>query len=145
MSETLWYSQFPTPSYDARRVEPEYLISLMRDTSLTPGVDYVVVDTRRQDFQSYAILNAINLPAHSFYPTLQTTTTVLSRIPKVIFHCNSCGAISRGSRVAGWYKDELKRRDISPEVSEALILEGGIKGFENKYGKEGLLVKFDSL
>ncbi len=91
------------------------------------------------------ISNAINLPAHSFYPTLQTVTTLLSRIPIVIFHCNSCGPVSRGARVAGWYREELSRRGVPPEVSEALVLEGGIKGFEKKFGSEDdLLVRFGS-
>ena len=48
--------------------------------------------------------------------------------------------------MAGWYRDELKRRGVPPEVSEPLVLEGGIKGFEEQFGSESdLLVRFDSL
>ncbi|KAF8326073.1 uncharacterized protein EI90DRAFT_3071408 [Cantharellus anzutake] len=143
--EIAWHAKLPTPSFDARRVEPEYLVDLMRNPQLKAGVDYIVVDVRRQDFEHVAISNAINLPAHSFYPTLPTATTILSRIPIVVFHCGACGAISRGARVAGWYKDELERRGIPPQVSEALILEGGIKDFEEKFGDvEDLLIRLDS-
>ncbi len=49
--EIAWHAQYPTPSYDTRRVEPEYLIDLIRNPQLRQGIDYIVVDTRRQDFE----------------------------------------------------------------------------------------------
>src|ERR1700733_7329547 len=79
--------------------------------------------------QDAFIAGAINLPAHSFYPTRQTAITLLSQIPLVIFHCQSCSPTGRGPRVAGWYAEELNRRKITS--SKALVLDGGIKGFKD--------------
>ena len=49
--EIAWHAQFPTPSFDTRRVEPAYLISLIRNPQLRAGIDYIVVDVRRLDFE----------------------------------------------------------------------------------------------
>jgi len=96
------------------------------------GKEYIVVDVRRADFEDAVIAGAVNLPAHSFYPTRQTATTLLSPIPLVIFHCQSCSPTGRGPRVAGWYAEELKNRGIAS--SEALVLQGGIKEFRDVCG-----------
>ncbi|CEL63408.1 hypothetical protein RSOLAG1IB_10737 [Rhizoctonia solani AG-1 IB] len=131
-----WHDAFPAPSFDTPRISAETLAETM--THRVPGVDYIVVDVRRNDFENVFIKGAINLPAHSFYPTLPTVTTLLSKIPDVIFHCNSCTETGRGSRVAGWYADQLAQLGIT--TSKSWILDGGIKRFETLYGDDDKLV-----
>lgn len=83
---------------------------------------------------------ALNLPAHSFYVTLPTITTLLSNVPLVIFHCNNCKETGRGPRTAGWYAEELEKRGILATQSAARVLDGGIKAFTQAYGDDSELV-----
>ncbi|KAB5589539.1 Arsenite transporter [Ceratobasidium theobromae] len=125
-----WHDIYPTPPFDTPRITAESLSEMVAQK--VAGIDFVVVDVRRTDFESMVIRGAINLPAHSFYPTLLTVTALLSRIPNVIFHCNSCTETGRGPRVAGWYAEQLKTLGIT--TSKAWVLEGGIKRFGSLYG-----------
>ncbi|KAK0205276.1 Rhodanese-like domain-containing protein, partial [Desarmillaria ectypa] len=127
------------------------LHSLLEDAKLG---QILVVDVRRTDFElctlKYAryikskwnveqgsfIKGAINLPAHSFYPTLQSLMPILAQYTLVVFHCNNCKPSGRGPRAAAWYQDELDRRGLIG--SRAAILEGGIKGWINKYSDDEL-------
>src|SRR4051812_21473004 len=94
--------------------------------------------TSSSSLKTSFIKGALNLPAHSFYPTLSTIVTILSSIPMVIFHCNSCSETGRGPRAAGWYADELAHQGIT--TSQAYVLDGGIKAFVERYGgDEGLV------
>jgi len=122
-----WHSAFPTPSFDSKRISAAELVTVMKEK--VSGKDYIVVDVRRSDFENAFIAGAVNLPAHSFYPTRQTATTLLSEIPLVVFHCQSCTPTGRGPRVAGWYAEELNRRGITS--SKALVLDGGVKAFKD--------------
>ncbi|CUA69480.1 hypothetical protein RSOLAG22IIIB_14034 [Rhizoctonia solani] len=133
---TQWHDAFPTPPFDTPRMSAENLAEIIQQK--VAGVDYLVVDVRRNDFENVFIKGAINLPAQSFYPTLSTTTTLLSKIPDVIFHCNSCTETGRGPRVAGWYATQIKQFGIT--TSKAWILDGGIKRFESLYGDDDKLV-----
>ncbi|KZO91635.1 hypothetical protein CALVIDRAFT_541675 [Calocera viscosa TUFC12733] len=135
-----WYEAFPEPSWDTPTVTAKELVELMKTKKA--GVDYIVIDLRRTDFEIGFIRGAVNLPAHSLYPTLPTVVTLLRNIPKVIFHCQSCKAVSRGTRGAGWYKDALTKEGIT--TSQSLVLEGGIVGFLAAYKDDAeLVVKLD--
>ncbi|KAF8598527.1 hypothetical protein BDV93DRAFT_398789, partial [Ceratobasidium sp. AG-I] len=134
--EAPWHAAFPTPSFDSPRMSHQVLAEMM--AKRTAGVDYIVVDVRRTDFETEFIKGAINLPAHSFYPTLPTITTLLSSIPDVIFHCSGCSQTGRGPRAAGWYAAELQSRGI--ETSKAWILDGGVKQFGAAYRDNSDLV-----
>lgn len=98
----------------------------------------------------------MNLPAHSFYPTLPGLVPILSRCARlqvpshsapflltkrsarsyrnVVFHCQSSSG--RGPRCAGWYQDALDRAGISREQSKAAVLTGGIKAWLAKHGDD---------
>ncbi|KAI0067550.1 hypothetical protein BV25DRAFT_1818913 [Artomyces pyxidatus] len=117
-STPMWAANFPQPISTPPKISHEELEELMR--TKTAGVDFVVVDVRRTDIEAL-IKGAINVPAQTFYQTLPTLLPILSRIPKVIFHCQS--SLGRGPRCAGWYADAL-----APDaISQSLILEGGMK------------------
>ncbi|KAJ1303028.1 hypothetical protein OPQ81_011229 [Rhizoctonia solani] len=136
MAESQWHDAFPAPPFDTPRISAEALAEII--TQKIAGLDYIVVDARRTDFENVFIKGAINLPAQSFYPTLPTITVLLSKIPDVIFHCNSCTETGRGPRVAGWYAAQLKQLGIT--TSKAWILDGGIKRFGTLYGENDKLV-----
>jgi arsenical-resistance protein 2 len=138
------------------KITAQSLRDIIKDASKIAGKDYLVVDVRRTDFevwlprcdmindltglaisQNAFIRGAVNLPAHSFYPTVESVANLLYTIPLVIFHCNSCSEGGRGPRAAGWYVDELKRKGISG--SKGVVLQGGVKLWVSEYGDEPLL------
>lgn len=133
-AEVPWYNAFPEPKSIPDGISAEKLHALLLES---PSV--LVVDVRRTDFEGSFIKGAINLPAHSFYPTLQAVTPILARYRLVVFHCNSCKPGGRGPRSAGWYQDELDRQGVTE--SRAVVLEGGIKGWVDKYGDDELTCK----
>ncbi|KAI5121161.1 hypothetical protein M0805_007158 [Coniferiporia weirii] len=136
-----WSIGLPEPLSSPVSISAEEVASFIKTGSKAPGKDYIIVDVRRTDFENYAIPGALNLPAHSFYATRSGAVSVLSGISLVIFHCQSCGsAKSRGQKVAAYYQDAIDEKGI--RTSRALYLEGGIKGWVEKYkDDEELVVK----
>jgi len=80
------------------------------------------------------IPGAINLPAQTFYPLLPTLTTLLEKIPIVVFHCSS--SLGRATRCAGWLQDALP----SDSRCKVFILEGGIKAWHARFGEDERMV-----
>ncbi|CAG7849864.1 SubName: Full=Uncharacterized protein {ECO:0000313/EMBL:CCA73726.1} [Serendipita indica DSM 11827] len=132
------YEAYPTPRLDTQRISPEKLAELVK--TKVAGRDYLVVDVRRTDFENVFIKGALNLPVDSFYPTKETVTKILSPIPTVVFHCKSCTETGRGPRAAGWYREELAKQGIDETQSCALVLDGGITAFAERYGDDESLV-----
>jgi hypothetical protein len=73
------------------------------------------------------VRTAVNIPAQSFYYTSSTWAKTFGSIPLVIFYCSSSNG--RGPRCAGWFQDALDDAGITS--SEAIVLAGGIKQWEN--------------
>jgi len=137
MSTPAWYELLPAPRSQPPPITQEALAELIRTKEA--GKDYVVVDVRRTDFEHGYVKGAINLPAHSFNQTLPGLVPILSNIPLVVFYCNR--STGRGPRCAGWYADALP----SDAKSQSLVLEGGIKGWMDKWGNdESLCVSLPS-
>ncbi|GAA6015361.1 hypothetical protein JCM10207_008962 [Rhodosporidiobolus poonsookiae] len=141
--ETPWHAAFPTPSASLSPSSPSPLASLSaadlkQRIDLQPDLsqrDFLVVDVRRTDFEDAFIKGAINLPAHSFFPTLPSLLPLLTRYPSVIFHCQSSSG--RGPRCAGWFQDALDAAGVDQSVSRAVVLTGGIKGWVEAFGEDG--------
>lgn len=127
-----WAQSLPLPKSNPAYIEPAELAELIR--TKTAGVDFLVVDLRRTDWDTAYIKTAVNLPAQSIYQSLPALLPLLSKVPLVVFHCQSCKTVSRGSRGAAWYQDALDAAGIT--TSQARILTGGIKGWIEKYGEE---------
>ena len=90
---------------------------------------------RRDDAPRQAIIpGAINLPAQTFHPLLPTLTSILGKIPIVVFHCSS--SLGRATRCAGWLQDTL------PPGSECkvFILKGGIKAWRARFGEDTKMI-----
>ncbi|GAA5891944.1 hypothetical protein JCM5296_004639 [Sporobolomyces johnsonii] len=140
-----WHAAFPTPSAHLENSSLAPITAAeLRDLILSqPRLDqrdFLVVDVRRTDFENAFVAGAVNLPAHSFYPTLPALLPILSRYRRVIFHCQSSNG--RGPRCAGWYQDALNDAGIKQDVSESMVLEGGIKGWVESFGMDkGLTVQ----
>ncbi|KAG8986435.1 hypothetical protein FRB90_003999, partial [Tulasnella sp. 427] len=141
-----WYAIFPDPLSTPQAITPEGLATLLRHNAVTLGKDFLIIDVRRVDFEVACIRGAINLPAHSFYQTLPGIIAVISHVPKVIFHCNSCKAGGRGPRTAAWYADELKKHGKGDQADNVFVLEGGMKAWVSAYGgDENLTTKLPHL
>ncbi|KAL1743987.1 Rhodanese-like domain-containing protein [Schizophyllum fasciatum] len=136
-----WHSAFPDPKHTALAgIAPDALAALLRDPATRVGRDVIVVDVRRTDFEGVAIKGAVNLPAHSFYETVDAATELLKNVQKVVFHCQSCLPGGRAYRAAGWYADALEKLGLPTDG--VFYLEGGIKAWREKYGEdEGVSVK----
>ncbi|KAH9993590.1 hypothetical protein BJV77DRAFT_919149, partial [Russula vinacea] len=67
-------------------ISPDALHELV--TTKATIVDFITVDVRRTDVDA-VIPGAINLPVQTFYPLLPAPTSLLGKIPIVIFHCSS--------------------------------------------------------
>ncbi|SCZ98568.1 BZ3500_MvSof-1268-A1-R1_Chr3-1g05469 [Microbotryum saponariae] len=137
-----WWEAFPSPLAQADKMTTHELKEMMLDAAKEGGEGtekrFLVVDVRRTDFEDSFIKGAINLPAHSFHPTLPSLLPILSQYPLVIFHCQSSSG--RGPRCAGWYQDLLNERCI--QSSRAVVLEGGIKKWRlENGGDESLEIK----
>ncbi|GAA5941462.1 hypothetical protein JCM10213_006092 [Rhodosporidiobolus nylandii] len=140
-SEAPWHAAFPTPSASIAtgtlaNISPQELKQKLEYEPDLAKRSFVVVDVRRTDFENGYIRGAINLPAHSFFPTLPSLLPILSRYPLVILHCNSCSAGGRGDRCAGWLQDAYDAAGISKDASRAVVLDGGIKGWLKAYGED---------
>ncbi|KAG8993740.1 hypothetical protein FRB94_006370 [Tulasnella sp. JGI-2019a] len=139
-ASTAWHAIFPSPQAAVGVIAPADLATILKSQELISGKDFIVVDVRRTDFENFCIKGAVNLPAHSFYQTLPTIVTILSPIPRVIFHCNSCSPNGRGPRTAGWYADELKRRGLS-NVDGVMVLEGGLKSWLESFEGDAMITE----
>ncbi|KAM0749359.1 hypothetical protein T439DRAFT_290484, partial [Meredithblackwellia eburnea MCA 4105] len=141
--EKPWYAVYPTPKSTPIQTSAEEVHELVKahlastdgDASLKNHPEFLIVDVRRTDFDVAFIPTAINLPAHSLYPTLPSLLPLLTTYKRVIFHCQSSSG--RGPRSAGWYQDLLDEKGITGEISRAEVLTGGIKGWVKKYGEDG--------
>ncbi|GAA6015048.1 hypothetical protein JCM11491_001640 [Sporobolomyces phaffii] len=137
--EKPWHAAFPTPTSSLANgtlasITPAALRDEINRQPRLEERDFLVVDVRRTDFEDAFIRGAVNLPAHSFYPTLDSLLPLLSSYKFVIFHCQSSSG--RGPRTAAWYQDRLNERGISTDVSRGVVLEGGIKAWVKAFGSE---------
>ncbi|KAK5289427.1 hypothetical protein LTR99_011258 [Exophiala xenobiotica] len=109
-----WHEAFPNPrnqSPDAITRE-DLLERLQKDQK--PGVDFLLVDLRKTDYQSlyYSLPTLLNICQHA-------------GIESVIFYCGS--SQHRGSRAAGWFDDLIKDRQVVGVRS--FILRDGVGGW----------------
>ncbi|GAA5980240.1 hypothetical protein JCM5350_000884 [Sporobolomyces pararoseus] len=135
--EKPWHAAFPTPQSSLQdstlsSISVSHLRDQIREQPDLSKRDFLVVDVRRTDFEDAFIRGAINLPAHSFYPTLESLIPTLSSYKQVIFHCQSSSG--RGPRTAAWYQDKLNELGIPKEKSQGVVLTGGIKAWVKEVG-----------
>ncbi|KAL0088159.1 Rhodanese-like domain-containing protein [Phycomyces blakesleeanus] len=122
-------------------IEPEDLKSIVKDSSLTPQKDYVIVDVRDLDYEGGHIPGAVNVPAHELMDKANTLVEEYKDVPLVIFHC----ALSqvRGPKSARIYNETKSL--LKPESTQQVkILRGGFEGWHAKFKQDqSLLESYD--
>ncbi|KAK4152680.1 arsenical-resistance protein 2 [Chaetomidium leptoderma] len=139
---TPWWTDFPEPRSVVAQVEPNEVLELLQGHELSESKsrDFLLVDARRADCTGGTVRGAMNLPAHSFYPTRRTLYGLCKQagINKVIFYCGEsklprdiCSSLGRGPRCAAWMQDYVQevRGDL-----ESQVMIGGIRGWVQAYG-----------
>ncbi|KAI5475921.1 hypothetical protein MNV49_000694 [Pseudohyphozyma bogoriensis] len=130
-----WFDQYPVPKAKVGRVSVEEVKTLLEKREEGgAGQEFLIVDSRRTDFETGFIRTAINLPAHSFYPLLPSILPILLRYSLLIFHCQN--SINRGPRVAGWVQDALDARGVKEEECRVVVMRGGFAGWWETFGEE---------
>jgi len=128
-----WHAAYPAPrTTNPPSVSRAELRAWLKEGQ-TPGVNFVLVDLRRNDHEGGTIRGAINLPAQTLYPSIPTLYNVFSRagIQEIIWYCGS--SRGRGTRAAGWFNDYLE--DHNDTIMKSYTLLEGIKGWVHG-GKE---------
>ncbi|KAL2174198.1 Rhodanese-like domain-containing protein [Thermothelomyces heterothallicus CBS 202.75] len=130
---TPWWTDFPDPASTAAQVTPGEVFDLLQaqETAENEQRRFLLVDTRRTDCEGGTVRGAINLPAHSFYPTRKTLYDLCKQagIKTVIFYCGS--SLGRGPRCAAWFQDYVNQVG---GVLEPKVMTGGIRGWVKAYG-----------
>ncbi|KAJ3279699.1 hypothetical protein HK104_001230 [Borealophlyctis nickersoniae] len=134
-------SALQPPTY----IEPHELAPLLRDKSMVPRKDYVIIDVRGDDFANGNIPTAINIPSELFLDRPAAYVERFRDVPKIIFHC----ALSqvRGPKCATRYYAAFMEGLQETEQKEGLatqqvyILRGGFDGWQRMYRKEADLVE----
>jgi arsenical-resistance protein 2 len=88
---TPWWTDFPEPRSLAAQVGSEDVFQLLQDHELADKEPrkFLLVDARRTDCTGGTVRGAMNLPAHSFYPTRKIMYDLCKQagIERVIFYC----------------------------------------------------------
>ncbi|KAL2820879.1 Rhodanese-like domain-containing protein [Aspergillus cavernicola] len=124
-----WHASYPSPKTTNPASLPRETILHWLKQGKIPGVDFLLVDLRRTDFEGGSITGSLNLPAQSLYPTLKTLFALVrsASVRDVVFYCGS--SQGRGTRAAGWFADYLQDQGVSEGEVKSWKLEGGIKGW----------------
>ncbi|KAJ2887807.1 Cdc25 phosphatase Ibp1 [Coemansia asiatica] len=109
------------------------LAKLIRDSSKIPGIDYVVVDVRNEDYRGGHIKGSINVPAHELHLKVPALAKKYEKVPLVIFHC----ALSqvRGPKSARIYRDAVQDALVTASQDSPLfdqqinVLRGGFNSW----------------
>ncbi len=97
---TPWWSDFPEPVSVPVQVEPVYVHQLLQaqeqEASAPRHRDFLLVDARRTDCTGGTVRGAMNLPAHSFYPTRKILYDLCKQagIKTVVFYCGELDLLS---------------------------------------------------
>ncbi|KAH7053390.1 Rhodanese-like domain-containing protein [Macrophomina phaseolina] len=125
--EAPWHAAYPEPrTKDLPKITREQLLERIEQGEKS-GKGFVLIDVRRTDFEGGTIEGAINLPAHSLYPTISTHYAIFKAagISEAIWWCGSSNG--RGPRCAGWFADYVSNQGDA--AMKSVVLEGGIKGW----------------
>jgi arsenical-resistance protein 2 len=87
-----WYAAFPEAKSQCPQLEAEVVREMIQKQAAaredTPR-DFLLVDTRRTDYEGGTVSTSINLPAHSFYQSRPIIHQLCKQagIKKVITYC----------------------------------------------------------
>ncbi|KAI8324303.1 Rhodanese-like protein [Martensiomyces pterosporus] len=131
------------------RISVDQLATLVRDPTKRPGVDYLVVDVRDEDYKGGHIPGAVNVPAHEIRDRAGELIDKYAKVPEVVFHC----ALSqvRGPKSARIYSEAVQQRlesagDSDPLFSQNIhVLTGGFTSWLYRFreSEPQLIESFD--
>ncbi|KAJ2685496.1 Cdc25 phosphatase Ibp1, partial [Coemansia spiralis] len=114
-----------------------------------PGIDYLIVDVRDEDYHIGHIPGAVNVPAHDIRRRAGELIDEYQAVPLVVFHC----ALSqqRGPKSARIYSEIVQERlkteqpDASLARQTVQVLRGGFVGWADRFlrSKPELVEDFD--
>ncbi|KAJ2776149.1 Cdc25 phosphatase Ibp1 [Coemansia javaensis] len=121
----------------------------VRDPDKRPGVDYLIVDVRDEDYHVGHIPGAINVPAHDMRLRAGELIDRYRAVPSVVFHC----ALSqqRGPKSARIYREIVRERLRGAAPSDPLaaqtvrVLRHGFVGWADRFraAEPALVEDFD--
>ncbi|KAI8617103.1 Rhodanese-like domain-containing protein [Chytriomyces sp. MP71] len=126
----------------AAKIPAEQLVAWIKDPTLKPNEDYLVVDVRGEDSVGGNIVGAVNIPSDDFIKDPAQFSQQLSGAKRLVFHC----ALSqvRGPKTANVYVNELLGKQTTSD-QEIYVLEGGFTNWQSKFGQdETLTEKYDA-
>jgi len=128
-----WHAAYPKPRNSQPESIPRAALFERLQAGQKPGVDFLLIDLRRTDYEGGTIRGSLNLPAQSLYESLPTVYRLCeaAHIDTVIWYCGS--SRGRGTRAAGWFDDLAK--DLGNTSMKSVTLADGIKGWATA-GKE---------
>lgn len=87
-SSAPWHAAFPTPKSQPGSINKEQLLQWLQEGK-EGGIDFVLVDLRRNDYEGGTIRGSINLPAQSLYPTMPYLFNIFSAagVKKIMWYC----------------------------------------------------------
>ncbi|TFK30243.1 arsenite S-adenosylmethyltransferase [Coprinopsis marcescibilis] len=134
-----WWDAYPTVKSTPPSLTNDEVVDMIRN----PGgeKDFVVIDVRRNDHAGGHVRGSEQWPAQTLYDDLPGLFNKHKDTKKVIFYCQSSNG--RGPRSAGWYQDFLDGQGEEGSGSKAYVLQGGIKGWLEKFGGQEDLVDKD--
>ncbi|KAK3328793.1 Rhodanese-like domain-containing protein [Apodospora peruviana] len=129
---TPWWAAFPLPKSTVVKISPAEVLELLEQQDQEKPHDFLIVDARRSDCTGGTVTSALNLPAHSFYPTRKMLYDLCKQagIKKIIFYCGSSNG--RGPRCAAWMQDYIN--EVGGGDIESQVMAGGIRGWVQVYG-----------
>ncbi|KAJ1995246.1 Cdc25 phosphatase Ibp1 [Coemansia umbellata] len=132
------------------RVTADELAELVRNKNRKPGVDYLIIDVRDEDYKVGHIPGAINIPAHEIRERANGLVQQYSSVPMLVFHC----ALSqvRGPKSARIYKEAATEALTTAEPSSPLfnqavnVLTGGFTSWVYRFRdtEPELITEFDA-
>ncbi|PVU97999.1 hypothetical protein BB559_001843 [Furculomyces boomerangus] len=134
------------------RIEVSELAKIVRNKTLKPGIDYLVVDVRDNDFIGGHIPGAINVPAYEIRDKAVSLVREYCDIPMIVFHCALSQA--RGPKSARIYSEISQQLSISSsqtsdsfvlskklEKQKIMVLTGGFTTWYYKYKNDPSMIE----
>ncbi|KAH7887210.1 S-adenosyl-L-methionine-dependent methyltransferase [Phlebopus sp. FC_14] len=126
-----WWKAYPTSASASSLpyLKCEQVADLIQNPNREEK-DFVVVDVRRNDHAGGHVRGSVPWAAQTFFDDLPKFHEKYKDTKQVIFYCASSNG--RGPRCAGWYQDYLNEQGMVG--SNAIVMEGGIKAWKDKFG-----------
>jgi arsenical-resistance protein 2 len=115
-----WLDKYPAPKHGS----PEYVDKeVVAKAIKNDANDFIIIDLRKDDYKGGKIKGSLNIPAQSFYHSVEDIHNLAKQSGKgkIYLHCMS--SRDRAVRTWGWLADTAEKHGSKVKP---LIIEGGI-------------------